>query len=71
MSVPPSVPPPRNNFGKFVGAGMQMLVIIAVFTFGGYWLDGHQGWSPWGTLVGSLLGIFLALYQVIKAVTRE
>lgn len=75
MSDSPLPQDPRpaggKNFGKFIGAGMQMLVIIGLFTWAGFWADGHFHASPWGTVVGSLLGIFLALYQVIRAVSEK
>jgi len=32
----------------------------------GYWFDGHFKSSPWGTLVGSLFGIVLGLYRLIR-----
>ena len=32
----------------------------------GYWFDAHFKSSPWGTLVGSLFGIVLGLYRLIR-----
>lgn len=63
-----SRPPSGNNFGKFAGLGMQMLATIGLCTWLGLWLDGRYQLSPWGTVVLTLLGVFAAMYQVIRAV---
>ncbi|MBG8553205.1 AtpZ/AtpI family protein [Hymenobacter guriensis] len=60
-----------STFGKFAGAGMQMLAIIGLSTWLGVWLDGRYHSSPWATVGLSLLGIFVALYQVIRAVSEK
>ncbi len=68
-SPTPNPGPPRGgNFGKFAGLGMQMLATIGLCTWLGVWLDGRYGSGPWGTVVLTLLGVFAAMYQVIRAV---
>ncbi|GAB2948283.1 hypothetical protein GCM10027048_11460 [Hymenobacter coalescens] len=69
-----STPPPdkRNSqLARYSGVGMQMLVTIGLSTWLGVWLDEKQGWSPWATVVLSLLGVFAAMYQIIRAVSGD
>ena len=52
---------------KYASMGTQMLVIMGLFTFGGYQLDKYLGNSIPGFTVGlSLLGIFSAFYLTLK-----
>lgn len=58
----------EHNYTKFIGIGLQMMVIIAGFAFLGHYLD--QKWafkSPWMTIVCSLIGIGISMYQIIKS----
>ncbi|MBX0292722.1 AtpZ/AtpI family protein [Hymenobacter sp. HSC-4F20] len=82
MSTPASSPSPRpgsdGNSGRlravarYSGIGAQMLATIGLSTWAGYWLDGHfHTKTPWFTLGLMLLGLFAALYNVIRSVTRE
>lgn len=73
MTTRPDPDARRNssNFVKFSGVGLQMLAIIGVFTWLGIWADGRFGSSPWGTVMLMLLGVFLAMYQVIRAVSEK
>lgn len=49
-----------------------MLATIGLSTWAGYWLDGHfQNKTPWFTLSLMLLGLFAALYNVIRSVTKN
>lgn len=50
---------------------MQMLVVIGLSAWGGVTLDKKMGWEPWGTIVLTLLGVFIAMYQVIRAVSEK
>ncbi|KUG06215.1 hypothetical protein ASU33_02275 [Solirubrum puertoriconensis] len=61
----------RRQIGKFSGVGMQMLVVIGLSAWGGVTLDKKMGWEPWGTIVLTLLGVFIAMYQVIRAVSEK
>ncbi|AYA38214.1 AtpZ/AtpI family protein [Hymenobacter oligotrophus] len=61
----------RRQFGKFSGVGVQMLVVIGLSAWGGVALDKKMGWEPWGTILLTLLGVFIAMYQVIRAVSEK
>lgn len=57
-----------NNYVKYSGLGIQMVVIIGLFTFTGYKTDQylhHQ--VQWVTAILSLAGVFVSLYIVFKS----
>ncbi|RSK30268.1 AtpZ/AtpI family protein [Hymenobacter metallilatus] len=57
---------------KYSGIGAQMLATIGLSTWAGYWLDEHfQNKTPWFTLSLMLLGLFAALYNVIRSVSKQ
>lgn len=60
-----------DRYLEFVNIAIQMAVIIAAGVFLGIWLDEKfpNNFSGF-TIFVSLLGVFLALYQVIRKVTR-
>ena len=62
----------RNSGGKGAGRalsiGFEFAVGIAVFTFGGYWLDQKAGGGQRWTLTGFGLGVLYAAYELWKAV---
>lgn len=58
-----------SKWVQFSQAGLQMAVTIAVFTFLGVWLDDEfQGVAPLFTVILSLVGVFVAMYSVIRQV---
>lgn len=64
---------PQNddqNWGKYVGIGLQILVGVALGYFVGTWLDRRYGWEPWGVMVGSMLGLAGGMYLLIKDAIR-
>ncbi|MDQ2793167.1 MAG: AtpZ/AtpI family protein [Bacteroidota bacterium] len=67
--------PPGNNrlqaVMKYSGLAFQMLAIIGGSAWLGYWLDGRFHTQPWLTIVLLLLGVFLAVFQVIRSLTKE
>lgn len=63
----------RNSsaLGKYSGIAVQMFAIIGLSTWAGIWLDKHfQTHTPWYTIGLTLVGIFGALYQVIRSATQ-
>lgn len=59
----------RNKYLQFVNVAFQMGITIAAGVFVGVWLDGKypNKYSAY-TISLSLLGVFVALYQVYRAV---
>lgn len=61
-----------NQYLKFAGMGIQMVVIIVLFTFFGYWIDGKLVLeTPWFTAALSLVGVFVAIYLMIKQLPKS
>lgn len=56
---------------KYSGLAFQMLAIIGGSAWLGYWLDGKFNTQPWLTIVLLLLGVFVAVFQVIRSLTKE
>jgi len=55
------------SFARYSGVGFEMLGIIALGVWGGQKLDSHSTRQfPLWTVVFSLLGVFIALYLVLK-----
>jgi len=58
-----------NALAKYSGLAFQMVAIIGVFAFAGYKIDAAAGHSvKWVTAAMSLVGVFIALYIVIKSI---
>ena len=56
-----------NNYAKYSGLGLQMLVIILAGVFGGIKLDELLDWGfPVFTVIFSLAAVFLAIYHAVK-----
>ena len=74
----PDSPTPQPNGSnrlqavmKYSGLAFQMLAIIGGSAWLGTWLDGRLNTGPWLTIVLLLLGVFLAVFQVIRSLTKE
>lgn len=62
---------PLKNWMYFSGIALQMLIIIGGSVWLGIYLDNSQATSfPLFTVILSLLGVFVALYQVISSLKK-
>jgi hypothetical protein len=59
-----------SNFIKYASVGFQMLAVIGVFTFVGHKIDGKRN-TPLFTAIFGLIGVIIALYQVIRSLTKN
>ena len=57
---------PLNNYARYSGIAIQMLVIIFLGVFGGYKLDQVLGTKPLLIVLLSLAGVTIAIYQAVK-----
>ena len=76
MPTPPAPPPPGSDrlraIARYSGLAFQMLATIGGATWLGTWLDGYfHSRNPWFTIGLMLLGVLVALWQVIRSLTKE
>jgi F0F1-type ATP synthase assembly protein I len=76
MSVLPESEPEKTSrlraVAKYSGLAFQMLAIIGGSAWLGTWLDAHfQNKNPWFTIGLLLLGVLVAVFQVIRGLTQE
>lgn len=61
-----------NAYLKYSGIAFQMGIVIGLFAYAGNWGDEYWGFeTPWLTILGSLLGVGLSLYILIRAVMLD
>ncbi|UEG54310.1 AtpZ/AtpI family protein [Mucilaginibacter daejeonensis] len=59
---------PVNNYIKYTGIAFQMIAIIGVFSFAGYYIDQKARHDvQWVTAILSLTGVLISLYLVIRS----
>jgi ATP synthase protein I len=61
-----------SDYAKYSAMGFQMIVIIGLFTYGGYKIDEsahHQ--TKWVTAVLALAGVFISMYVVISSIRKS
>ncbi len=67
----PSIKRKVNKYVKFSSLGIQMGLIIYIFTWGGILLDDRYEMStPWFTVALSLFGVIGSLVLVIREVIK-
>lgn len=55
---------------RYSHLGVQFAVTMLAFVLLGTWADSKWAIGPWGTIAGSLVGIFSAMYLLIRQVGR-
>ena len=66
-----------GNFGGSFGGGpgmtqgLEIAVGVGLGVVIGMWWDRHHGSSPWGLLIGLLLGCAAGTYLVIKDAIKQ
>lgn len=61
----------KNSYLKYSSLGFQMAITIGLAAWGGNYLDEkYENEQPILTIILILLGIAIALYQVIREVSR-
>ena len=77
MPTPPDQPAPGppdrlRAVAKYSGIAFQMLATIGLSAWLGTWLDRYfKLTNPWFTVSLLLLAVLLALWQVIRGLTKE
>lgn len=58
-------------FSRYGGIGLQFAVSILVFLYAGQWVDRRLHSSPWGMLVGVLVGGSAAFYSMYRRLMAD
>ena len=56
---------------KAIGASYSVLGALALFGFGGYWLDRYRGSENLWMIIGLLLGVVVGLYELSKYILKK
>ncbi len=65
----PSTPDPQR--WQLASAGLELVGVVALLAWCGYWLDGRLGTKPWALIVGAGIGIVGGLYRLVRMAFRE
>lgn len=57
--------------GSAAGASYTLIGAIILLGGAGYAIDRWAGTSPWGLIVGLLLGIVVGFYELVKSVSGK
>ena len=61
-----------KNYIKYAGIGFQMLTVIGVFAFIGHKIDDKRNSDkPLFTALFGLIGVVIALYQVVRSLLKN
>ena len=61
----------RKSLQKAIGASYSILGALALFGFGGYWLDRYRGNENFWLMIGLLLGVVVGLYELSKYILKK
>lgn len=70
MDPDPGMMPEKDlrSIGVAMTMGFGIAISLAVFVFGGVWLDEQFGSAPWWTMAGLAVGLISAGYQLWELV---
>jgi F0F1-type ATP synthase assembly protein I len=51
---------------RYSGIGLELAGVTVGLALLGYWIDGKFGTSPWGILIGVVIGIVGGMYNLVK-----
>ena len=69
-SPKPSEPREKTSW-SYAGMGIQFAGTTLLFTLMGVYLDRRFGWSPWATVVLSMVSVIGGLYLLIKEMIQQ
>ncbi len=60
-----------RTYLKYSGLGIQMAAIITIFSLGGLYLDEYCQSKPLFVVIGSLSGVGLSLFSLLRQLLSE
>jgi F0F1-type ATP synthase assembly protein I len=67
----PEEPKSASGSSKLSGIGFEFVGAVLGLTLAGYFWDGHFGTSPWGILIGLVLGLIGGTYNMVRQMRPE
>ena len=61
----------RKSLQKAIGASYSVFGALALFGFGGYWLDRYRGNENYWLIIGLLLGVVVSMYELAKYILKK
>ena len=61
----------RKSLQKAIGASYSILGALALFGFGGYWLDRYRESENFWLIIGLLLGVVVGMYGLAKYILKK
>ena len=61
----------RKSLQQAVGASYTVLGALALFGFGGYWLDRYRGSENFWLIIGLLMGVVIGMYELAKYILKK
>ena len=61
----------RKSLQKAIGASYSIIGALALFGFGGYWLDRYSGSENYWLIIGLLLGVVVGMYELAKFILKK
>ena len=61
----------RKSLQKAIGASYSVLGALALFGFGGYWLDRYKGSENYWLIIGLFLGVVVGMYELAKLILKK
>ena len=61
----------RNSLQIAIGASYSVLGALALFGFGGYWLDRYRESENYWLTIGLLLGVVVGMYELAKYILKK
>ena len=60
-----------NSFQMAIGASYSVLGSLALFGFGGYWLDRYRESGNYWLIIGLLLSVVIGMYELAKFILKK
>lgn len=57
---------PGSDWVRLSSLGFELLGAVGGFTLMGWLWDRYQGTSPWGVVIGAILGLIGGMYNLIR-----
>lgn len=68
LGLEPGSPRRDDGLARYGALGLQFAASVGLLAWGGHWLDGRWGTTPWLLIAGAFLGFLGSIVAIVKAV---